>query len=77
MNHFSYSEVHQNNFFDGEEDESEHGDDNNNPDSEIFGEDEYYDYNEIFNSYFSRQLGRQLTLDDIKEKINSIFSAEK
>ena len=76
VNHFSYSEIHQNNLLDEDEEESAHVD-GNNQESEIFGEDEYYEYNEIFNSYFSRQLGRQLTLEDLKEKISSIFTFEK
>ena len=48
-----------------------------NQDSAIFDVDEYYNYNEILNSYFNRQIGRHLTFDNLKDKINSILTNEK
>jgi len=48
-----------------------------NQESAIFDADEYYNYNEIFNSYFSRQFGRQLTFDSLNEKINLLLTNEK
>ena len=48
-----------------------------NHDSALFDADEYYNYNEILNSYFNRQFGRPLTYDDLKNKINSLISNEK
>ncbi len=67
-------EIPQNNFF-LDEDESAPVDINH--DSALFDADEYYNYNEILNSYFNRQFGRPLTYDDLKNKINSLISNEK
>ena len=43
----------------------------------IFDAEEYYNYNLILNAYFNRQLGRALTYDNIKDKINSVIENEK
>ena len=48
-----------------------------NQESTIFDAEEYYNYNLILNAYFNRQLGRNLTYENIKEKINNIFENEK
>ena len=48
-----------------------------NQDSALFDPDEYYNYNEILNSYFNRQIGRQASFDAIKEKLNGLITSEK
>ena len=74
FNHYlSYLEIPQNNFF-VDEDESAPVDINQ---ESLFDADEYYNYNEILNSYFNRQFGMPLTFDSLKDKINSLISNEK
>jgi hypothetical protein len=36
-----------------------------------------YDNYDILSSYFSRRFGRQLTFEEINEKINNFFTVEK
>ena len=48
-----------------------------NQDSALFGPDEYYNYNEILNSYFNRQFGRPTSYESIKEKLSSLITSEK
>jgi len=47
-----------------------------NHESAIFDMYEYENY-DILSSYFSRRFGRQLTYEEIDEKINNFFSGEK
>ena len=58
-------------------DEEESGGVDMNQDSALFDPDEYYNYNEILNSYFNRQIGRQTSFDAIKEKLNGLITSEK
>ena len=75
INHFiSYFENPQSHFF-IDEDESPLAD--INQESAIFDIDEYYNYNDILSSYFSRRFGRQLTYEEINEKINNLITGEK
>jgi hypothetical protein len=48
-----------------------------NQESAIFDIDEYYNYNDILSSYFSRRFGRQLTYEEINDKINNLLTGEK
>ena len=72
--HLSFSNIQQNNFF---EDEEEDVPQDINHESTIFDAEEYYNYNLILNAYFNRQLGRNLTYDILKDKIDSLFENEK
>jgi len=75
INHYlSYLENPQTHFF-IDEDESAPVD--INQESALFDIDDYYNYNDILSSYFSRQFGRQLTFDNLNEKINSLITGEK
>ena len=66
INHFlSYFENPQNHFFIDEEDSSP------------FDLEEYYNYNDILSSYISRRFGRQLSYEEINEKINGLLTGEK
>ena len=72
--HLSFSNIQQNNFF---EDEEEDVPQDINHESTIFDAEEYYNYNLILNAYFNRQLGRNLTYDILKDKIDTLFENEK
>ena len=48
-----------------------------NQESTIFDAEDYYNYNLILNAYFNRQIGRNLTFENIKEKIDNLFENEK
>ena len=72
--HLSFSNIQQNILLDDEEDDYPQ---EINHESTIFDAEEYYNYNLILNAYFNRQLGRALTYDNIKDKINSVIENEK
>ena len=75
INHFlSYFENPQNHFFIDEEDSSPV---DMNQESAIFDLEEYYNYNDILSSYISRRFGRQLSYEEINEKINGLLTGEK
>ena len=48
-----------------------------NQESAIFDLEEYYNYNDILSSYISRRFGRQLSYDEINDKINGLLTGEK
>ena len=48
-----------------------------NQENTIFDAEDYYNYNLILNAYFNRQLGRTLTYENIKEKIDTLLDSEK
>ena len=72
--HLSFSNIQQNIFL---EDEEEDVPQEINHESTIFDAEEYYNYNLILNAYFNRQLGRNLTYDILKDKIDTLFENEK
>ena len=75
INHFlSYFENPQNHFF-IDEDESSPVD--INQESALFDFEEYYNYNDMLSSYISRRYGRQLSYEEINEKINGLLTGEK
>ena len=70
----SYFENPQNHLF-IDEDESSPVD--MNQESALFDLEEYYNYNDILSSYISRRLGRELTYEEINDKINDLLTGEK
>ena len=70
----SYFENPQNHFF---IDEEESPPVDINQESAIFDIDEYYNYNDILSSYFSRRFGRHLTYEEINDKLNYLLTEEK
>ena len=73
--HLSYSNIQQNILLPDEEEEDYPQEINH--ESTIFDAEDYYNYNLILNAYFNRQLGRNLTYENITEKINNLFEREK
>ena len=73
--HLSYSNIQQNILLPDEEEEDYPQE--INYESTIFDAEDYYNYNLILNAYFNRQLGRNLTYENITEKINNLFEREK
>ena len=78
FNHYlSYLEIPQNNFLEDDNESAQSAPVQMNQESALFDADDYYNYNELLNSYFNRQFGRPLTYDNLKEKINTFLTNEK
>ena len=73
--HLSYSNIQPNILLPDEEEDDYPQE--INQENTIFDAEDYYNYNLILNAYFNRQLGRTLTYENIKEKIDTLLDSEK